>query len=142
MLSRLLWPPQHADPIFCTLRTRKACEMYVGGHPTRTHRVLNECLVDRGASPAMVVMECFVDGVHLTTVQVMGVEGGKRGERRRAWERIQGMGGHAAPGARTGGLSVWERVWTVHCLAQFLLRCADPRRSPPSHRHCDSRPMA
>jgi len=36
----------------------------------RVHHVLNECLVDRGSSPAMVCLDCYVDGHHLTTVQV------------------------------------------------------------------------
>lgn len=36
----------------------------------RVHHVLNECLVDRGASPAMVCLECYIDGHHITTVQV------------------------------------------------------------------------
>ena len=35
----------------------------------RVHHVLNECLVDRGASPAMVCLECYIDGHHITTVQ-------------------------------------------------------------------------
>jgi len=32
--------------------------------------VLNECLIDRGASPNMVTLEAYVDGHHITTVQV------------------------------------------------------------------------
>jgi len=32
--------------------------------------VLNECLIDRGASPNMVTLEAYVDGHHSTTVQV------------------------------------------------------------------------
>eukprot|EP00887_Chlorella_sp_A99_P006919 scaffold2.g6919.t1 len=50
VLSRLLWPPWK-----------------------RVHHVLNECLIDRGASPAMVTVECFVDGSHTTTVQADGL---------------------------------------------------------------------
>lgn len=34
------------------------------------HHVLNECLIDRGASPSMVTLELSVDGHHVTTVQV------------------------------------------------------------------------
>jgi len=41
-----------------------------GGRVQRVHHVLNECLVDRGSSPAMVCLDCYVDGHHLTTVQV------------------------------------------------------------------------
>ena len=32
--------------------------------------MLNECLIDRGASPNMVTLEAYVDGHHITTVQV------------------------------------------------------------------------
>lgn len=31
--------------------------------------MLNECLVDRGASPNMVNLEAYIDGHHITTVQ-------------------------------------------------------------------------
>lgn len=41
------------------------------GQLQRVHHVLNECLVDRGASPNMVQLEAYVDGHHITTVQVM-----------------------------------------------------------------------
>jgi len=34
------------------------------------HHVLNECLIDRGASPSMVSLEISVDGHHVTTAQV------------------------------------------------------------------------
>ena len=40
---------------------------------TALHHVLNECLIDRGASPAMVCLEAFVDGAHVTTVQADGL---------------------------------------------------------------------
>ena len=32
--------------------------------------MLNECLLDRGSSPSMVSMECFIDGYHLTNIVV------------------------------------------------------------------------
>lgn len=35
------------------------------------HHVLNECLVDRGASPAMVTLQVSADRHHITTVQVI-----------------------------------------------------------------------
>lgn len=35
--------------------------------------VLNECLLDRGSSPAMLLLDCFVDGRHATTVQADGL---------------------------------------------------------------------
>jgi NAD+ kinase len=69
VLSRLLWPPWEGEPIFCTLRSRRACEVYWGGQLQRTHSVLNECLIDRGASPSTLHLECFVDGRHVTTIQ-------------------------------------------------------------------------
>ncbi|KDD75820.1 ATP-NAD kinase [Helicosporidium sp. ATCC 50920] len=73
VLQRLLSPSSQADPIFCTLRVRKACEVHRAGEPVKTHRVLNECLVDRGSSPSMALLECFVDGRHLTSVQADGL---------------------------------------------------------------------
>ena len=39
------------------------------GQLQRVHHVLNECLIDRGASPSMVTLEISVDGHHVTTVQ-------------------------------------------------------------------------
>ena len=33
------------------------------------YHVLNECLVDRGASPAMVTLQVSADRHHITTVQ-------------------------------------------------------------------------
>lgn len=73
VLSRLLWPPWEGEPVFCTLRSRKQCEVHWGGQLQRVHHVLNECLIDRGASPAMVQLECFVDGSHITTAQADGL---------------------------------------------------------------------
>ncbi|EFN53556.1 hypothetical protein CHLNCDRAFT_136701 [Chlorella variabilis] len=73
VLSRLLWPPWQGEPVFCTLRSRKQCEVHWGGQLQRVHHVLNECLIDRGASPAMVQLECFVDGSHITTAQADGL---------------------------------------------------------------------
>lgn len=74
VLSRLLWPPWQGESIFCTLRARKRCEIYAAdGQLQRVHTVLNECLVDRGATPSMVVLEVFIDGTHLTTVQSDGL---------------------------------------------------------------------
>ena len=40
------------------------------GELQRVHHVLNECLIDRGASPSMVTLEVSVDGHHVTTAQV------------------------------------------------------------------------
>ena len=40
------------------------------GQVKTVHHVLNECLLDRGSSPSMVSMECFIDGYHLTNIIV------------------------------------------------------------------------
>lgn len=40
------------------------------GQRQAVHHVLNECLVDRGASPAMVTLQVSADRHHITTVQV------------------------------------------------------------------------
>jgi NAD+ kinase len=37
------------------------------------YNVLNEVVIDRGSSPYLAALECFVDDVHLTTVQADGV---------------------------------------------------------------------
>ena len=52
--------------------TMMAC-MHAGrqGQPGSVHHVLNECLIDRGSSPSMVRLELYVDGHHITTVQVL-----------------------------------------------------------------------
>mmetsp|Transcript_364 Transcript_364/g.1123 ORF Transcript_364/g.1123 Transcript_364/m.1123 type:complete len:413 (-) Transcript_364:69-1307(-) len=72
-LSRVL-AANEANPVFCTLRTRKTCKVYrPDGHLASTHHVLNECLVDRGAFPSMISVECFVDGEHVTTVKADGL---------------------------------------------------------------------
>jgi hypothetical protein len=44
--------------------------VYRDGQLQRVHHVLNECLIDRGASPSMVELEAYIDGHHITTVQV------------------------------------------------------------------------
>ena len=41
------------------------------GEPGAVHHVLNECLIDRGSSPNMVRLDLYVDGHHITTVQVL-----------------------------------------------------------------------
>lgn len=40
------------------------------GELFKTHHVLNECLLDRGSSPSLANLECYIDGNHITTVQV------------------------------------------------------------------------
>jgi len=63
----------NSAPVFCTLRTRKCCEVFLGGERMAVHHVLNECLVDRGASPAMVTLQVSADRHHITTVQADGL---------------------------------------------------------------------
>jgi NAD+ kinase len=62
-------------PVYCTLRTRRACRVLApDGTPTGPPRlVLNECLIDRGASPAMVTLDVAVDGAPVTRVEADGV---------------------------------------------------------------------
>lgn len=61
--------------VYCTLRTRKACVVVkADGSPASPPRlVLNECLLDRGASPAMVTFDLDVDGAPVTRVEADGV---------------------------------------------------------------------
>lgn len=68
VLSRLLWPPWDGEPIFVTLHSRKQCEIWTNGSLRHTYRVFNECTVDRGAFPHVLMLECFIDGKHVTTV--------------------------------------------------------------------------
>ena len=58
-------------PWLQALNALLTCWLCRGGQVQRVHHVLNECLVDRGASPAMVCLECYIDGHHITTVQVI-----------------------------------------------------------------------
>ena len=60
--------------VYCTLRTRKICSVLdARGRPVGPPRhVLNECLIDRGSSPAIIALEVAVDGE-------------KRGERERVF---------------------------------------------------------
>lgn len=40
--------------------------LHRNGNLRMVYHVLNECLIDRGASPSMVKMDCYIDG-HLVT---------------------------------------------------------------------------
>lgn len=64
ILSTILAAGTDAAPVFCTLRTRRACRVLApDGTPVGPPRlVLNECLIDRGASPAMVTLDVAIDG--------------------------------------------------------------------------------
>lgn len=70
-LSRVM--DANDDPVYCTLRTRKRCDVYKDGQLLKTHHVLNECLLDRGASPTLARLECYIDGYHITSVQADGL---------------------------------------------------------------------
>eukprot|EP01025_Chloroclados_australasicus_P028175 TRINITY_DN27973_c1_g4_i1.p1 TRINITY_DN27973_c1_g4~~TRINITY_DN27973_c1_g4_i1.p1 ORF type:complete len:420 (-),score=24.96 TRINITY_DN27973_c1_g4_i1:281-1441(-) len=64
--------------VFCTLRTRKRCEVFeqVSGNHFQCrehHHVLNECVIDRGVATSMVWLDCFVDGEFVTNVQADGL---------------------------------------------------------------------
>ena len=52
------------SPVYCTLRTRKICTVLdsQGNLQGPPRHVLNECLIDRGSSPAIVALEVAVDG--------------------------------------------------------------------------------
>ncbi|KXZ51462.1 hypothetical protein GPECTOR_12g425 [Gonium pectorale] len=62
-----------AEPLFCTLRTRKRCEVVYDGQLEAVHHVLNECVVDRGAFPGAVLLEIFADGSYVTNVEADGL---------------------------------------------------------------------
>ena len=71
-LNRVL-SARHGNPLYCTLRARLKCEVWVDGKLKRVRRVLNECLIDRGASPFANKMHCSIDGYPVTTVQADGL---------------------------------------------------------------------
>lgn len=60
---------------FCnlSLRMRLQCEVVSSGKARREFQVLNEVVVDRGASPYLSNLDCFCDGKYITTVQADGV---------------------------------------------------------------------
>ena len=127
--------------MLCTLRVLCPCR---GGQLQRVHRVLNECLVDRGASPNMVLLECFIDGRHLTAVQVRGEKGRRGGwdsgpaERERKEGEVVGIlvlqrekgrkerGLGAAPANALGRLQLWaptRRIKVVESLRPHESPC-------------------
>eukprot|EP00667_Euglena_gracilis_P005111 EG_transcript_5140 len=71
-LTRVL-NARHKSPLYCTLRSRLKCEVWVDGKLRRVRRVLNECLIDRGASPFLSKLNCSIDGHQVTTVQADGL---------------------------------------------------------------------
>eukprot|EP00798_Chlamydomonas_sp_ICE-L_P003137 gene3137-13150_t len=60
-------------PLNCTLRTRKLCAVIKDGIPLAVRTVLNEVVIDRGAFPGAVILEVFVDGTYVTTVEADGL---------------------------------------------------------------------
>eukprot|EP00198_Chlamydomonas_reinhardtii_P013159 XP_001702496.1 predicted protein [Chlamydomonas reinhardtii] len=62
-----------SQPLFCTLRTRKRCEVVHEGQLVEVHHVLNECVLDRGAFPGAVLLEIFIDGSYVTNVEADGL---------------------------------------------------------------------
>ena len=71
-------PPDLATPgtgrLCLTMRMRLDCRVYAAdGTLAARHNVLNEAVVDRGASAYLAALECFCDDAHLTTVQADGI---------------------------------------------------------------------
>jgi NAD+ kinase len=60
--------------ICLSIRMRLECRVLNSEGIVRSrYNVLNEVVIDRGSSPYLAALECFVDDVHLTTVQADGV---------------------------------------------------------------------
>ena len=55
--------------VFCTLRTRLTCEVYAGAERVAVRQAFNEAAIDRGPGLYMLLMECYVDGNYVTTIQ-------------------------------------------------------------------------
>lgn len=56
-----------------SLRMRLTCRIVSGGEVRKEFEVLNEVVVDRGASPYLCNLDCFCDGKFITTVQADGI---------------------------------------------------------------------
>ncbi|KAI8469594.1 MAG: ATP-NAD kinase-like domain-containing protein [Monoraphidium minutum] len=71
-LSRVL--AANSAPLYCTLRTRKRCEVYdAAGVKVAEHHVLNDAVIDRGSSPVALLMEVYVDGSLVTVAEGDGL---------------------------------------------------------------------
>jgi len=57
----------------CSLRYRMRCEVVVQGKVRSVHYALNEAVIERGPNPAVVEVECFIDGMHVTNIQADGL---------------------------------------------------------------------
>eukprot|EP00906_Rhabdomonas_costata_P017522 RCo025298 len=60
-------------PLYCSLRSRLKCEVWLGSRLHTVRRVLNECLIDRGASPFLSKLIVLIDGQRVTVVQADGL---------------------------------------------------------------------
>ncbi|GJQ13667.1 hypothetical protein GpartN1_g5458.t1 [Galdieria partita] len=56
-----------------SLRMRLLCTLLKKGHPKKEFQILNEVVVDRGASPYLCNLDCFCDNKYITTVQADGI---------------------------------------------------------------------
>jgi len=56
-----------------SLRMRLLCTTLKKGHPEKEFQILNEVVVDRGASPYLCNLDCFCDNKYITTVQADGI---------------------------------------------------------------------
>ena len=62
------------EAICLSIRMRLDCRILnKEGTVTGRFNVLNEVVIDRGSSPYLANLECFVDDLHLTTVQADGI---------------------------------------------------------------------
>ena len=65
---------KNGGPICISMRMRLDCRVINREGVVRARfNVLNEVVIDRGASPYLANLECFCDNVHLTTVQADGI---------------------------------------------------------------------
>jgi NAD+ kinase len=56
-----------------SLRMRLTCTILRDGTPAKEFEVLNEVVIDRGASPYLSNLDCFCDDKYITTVQADGI---------------------------------------------------------------------
>lgn len=71
-LQRLL--RGHLEPVNVSMRMRMQVTIHKSGEPPRLlGAALNEVLLDRGGSPFLAMLDAYVDGMYLTTVQADGI---------------------------------------------------------------------
>jgi len=72
-LTRVLSADNPLAPLYITLRSRRQCKLkHVGGR-MQSFNALNEVVIDRGSSPAAVLLSVFTDGTFLTTIEADGL---------------------------------------------------------------------